>query len=152
MKSSQFGQMGLSQAEADATENLLVHIPKSLREEMARLAMTHGMARGPLSHAGVASKAWRLAYRPACEADWYRDRVGNTPETLHLMLRRLEKDWLSQPQAMRRMANNDTVIHLQKPLGSAHGTLKPPGTFGVSTDPAKLGSVQHPPWFFLSFF
>ena len=118
MKSSQFGQMCLTQAEADATENLLVHIPNSLREELARMAMTYGMSRGPVSHAGVASKAWRPTYRPCCDADWYRDRLGNCHSTVHLMAARVEKDWLAQPPAMRRMANGDAIILLQKSLGA----------------------------------
>ena len=104
----------LSKAEADAVESLLLHIPESASAKLSKLAATHGMIKGPVTHAGIASKALRLNYCAKLGVDWYADRLSNDERTITIILDRVLGDFLNAPAGMRSSAGDDRVQALQK--------------------------------------
>ena len=104
----------LTKAEADAVESLLLHIPESASVKLSKLAATHGMIKGPITHAGIASKALRLNYSGKIDVDWYADRMSNDENTITIILDRVLGDFMNTPAGMRSSAGDDRVQALQK--------------------------------------
>ncbi|CAJ1374819.1 unnamed protein product [Effrenium voratum] len=116
MESFQKGVVGfqLSPAERSATCNLLVHMTPAQRVHLAKIGSTYGMARGPFSHAAIGSKGMRTGWKPQCESPWWQERMGNTTETVDLIIDRILKAWQNLPSGLRKTAEDATVLHTQK--------------------------------------
>ena len=107
-------EYGLSKAEHDAVENLLLHVSPQTREALSKFASTYGMVRGPITHAGVASKALRSNYLATTDVGFYEDRLGNDEKTVELIIKRIELDFLNVAPGMRTSASDEKVQYLQK--------------------------------------
>ena len=105
---------GLSKAEHDAVENLLMYISPKARDILCKLASTHGMVKGPINHQGIASKALRSNFLVKTDVDFYEDRLSNDDETVELILKRIQLDYLNTAAGMRSSASDDKVQFLQK--------------------------------------
>ena len=105
---------GLSRAEHDAVENLLLHISPPARDFLTRLGSTYGMVKGPISHQGIASKALRATFMVKTEIGFYEDKLNNDEETVNLILERIKLDFLHTAAGMRTSASDEKVHSLQK--------------------------------------
>ena len=104
----------LTKAEADATENIVLHVPEGALHKLSKLAATFGMTKGPITHAGIASKALRLGWSMKVDVDWYVDKMVNTEDTVELILDRIVADFTNSPPGMRTSAGDDRVQSMQK--------------------------------------
>ena len=93
---------------------MLLHLPPNAVQTLNKLASSYGMVKGPITHAGVASKALRLGYTPRVEVNFYTEKLLNTPDTVDLILQRVVHDFLNVPTGMRTSAGDDTIQSLQK--------------------------------------
>ena len=104
----------LTKAEADATENIVLHVPESALQKLSKLAATYGMTKGPITHAGIASKALRLGYSMKVDVDFYVERMSNTEPTIQLILDRVISDFSNSPIGMRTSAGDERIQSMQK--------------------------------------
>lgn len=104
----------LTKAEIDAVENLLMYLPSKAVYRLNKVASSYGMYKGPITHAGLASKALRLGFSPKVEVDFYMEKMMNTEETVHLVIDRIIHDYKNSPAGMRSSAGDETVQNLQK--------------------------------------
>ena len=72
------------------------------------------MNRGPVSHAGIASRALRNSYHRESGISFYDDKLGNGPGTVELMLARIYQDYMTTAPAMRSCAGEEKMQQLQK--------------------------------------
>ena len=104
----------LSTSEADAVENLLLHVHPSAKLALAKIAATYGMIKGPISHSGIASRALRTSYMVDTEVGFYSGKLGNDEATVSLILERIKKDFASIVAGMRSTASDEKVTSLQR--------------------------------------
>ena len=105
---------GLGPLEAQATINLMKHIPDAAVAILAVSASKWGMVKGPLTHAALAAKEFTVGFTTDCASpDWKRHMV-NDCDVVVLMAMRLVKDWTDLPPAMRRPCGVEQVATLQK--------------------------------------
>ena len=101
---------GLSRAEHEAVENLLLHISPLARDFLTRLASSHGMVTGPISHQGLGSKALRSTYLVKTDIGWYEDKLNNCADTVQLILERIKLDYMNVAQGMRTSASDEKIF------------------------------------------
>ena len=102
--------LGMTVGEAAATETLIM-MPERTKIFLKGVAAKHSMFKGPFSHNGIASYAFRIGYQPECAEDW---DMTNTERTIHNIALHTYNRWLEAPPGMRKSANNDVIVSSQK--------------------------------------
>lgn len=106
--------LGMGDAEAGAVVNLLCHMSKSALDTLSGAAARFGMVKGPVSHAGLASHAFRLGFRPDVVSPEWASHLTNTEAVINLMCERLVKDFAELPPSLRKSAGPSEVEHYQR--------------------------------------
>ena len=115
MRHHEVEHMALSPAEANATKNLLLHVPPSAVMKLQVAAAKYGMWGGCFSHACLASEALQVGYVPSgCDDPQWQSDMVSQDSTVQLVVDRLINDWEALPKPMRKTGNPETVIQLQK--------------------------------------
>ncbi|CAK8986676.1 unnamed protein product [Durusdinium trenchii] len=100
----------LSPAEEAATKNL----NSEQRTKLAKIGTSHGMIKGPFSHASIGCRGLRLGFKPSMENEWWNERMVNNSETQDLIIDRIFNDWRQLPVGLRKTCDENAVFAFQK--------------------------------------
>jgi hypothetical protein len=114
MTVSTLSEFGLTAAESEATKNMLCWTPATCKKMLAKAASTHGMWRGPFSHAYLGAPSIRIGFSPTMEDEWWQDRMTSEVSTVELLHTRVISDWVSTPAGLRKTSGLSHANDYQK--------------------------------------
>ncbi len=106
--------LGLGRAEAAAVSNLITKMPDAAVCILKASVAKHGIVRGAVSHAAIASPAFTTGFTPDVAANSWATSMKNTDEIVILMAERITEDYDAQPSGLRRPAMPADIAKLQK--------------------------------------
>lgn len=90
-----------------------MNLPEDVREQLAKAAATHGMWKGPFSHAALGSPFWRETFTVSCEEAWWHEQMADRNHSLmERVVDRLISDWQDLPAGLRKSADAQKVADL----------------------------------------
>ena len=104
---------GLTRSESQATINMYKHMPQNVVTYLSRMTASHGMMRGPVSHASLSCCCIRAGYCPSGELIPEYDMINND-STVMLIMKRACGYWEDAPQGLKKTATPEYLSSLQK--------------------------------------
>ena len=90
-----------------------MNLDADVRDQLAKAAASHGMWKGPFSHAALGSPFWRENYTFSCEEPWWQEQMADRSHNLvDRVVDRLVSDWQDVPAGLRKSADAQKVADL----------------------------------------
>eukprot|EP00435_Cladocopium_sp_Y103_P013890 s1776_g3.t1 len=105
---------GMGPGESGAVVNLVHHLPLECRQILGNAVAEFGIARGPVTHAAIASVNIRVGFQPDLISDEWSVNMRNSEDSVIRTCKRLVMDFKMAPPGLRKSTTAAEVARMTR--------------------------------------